>query len=261
MKENKKQIYMGKLSTAQLTSGLKYQREIDNRKVAKIVSNFDPHKFGIIKVSERDGDYYVFDGQHRVTAIKLVNGGADCVVDCEIHTGLSYKEEARLFAEQYDGATTVDTVYRFRALYEAEDKDVVTMINMIEEAGLYPGFNKAKKDGAVLCFSTIIRLIRKVKLEKMEKVFDIITQAWGGTSTSLDKEIIAGVAEFVRVYDKSVDTDILIRKLSKVDPVVIKRRGQSDLSTKNLDIKYAKIILSIYNERLRKGKLDYKFRG
>ena len=67
-------IQIMQLNTKDLVSSQAYQRDIDQKEVAYIVSNFDPHQFGIIKVSYRDGKYYVYDGQHRITAIKVLNG-------------------------------------------------------------------------------------------------------------------------------------------------------------------------------------------
>ncbi len=62
------------LNTKDLVSNQPYQRDINQKEVAYIVSNFDPHQIGVIKVSYRDGKYYVYDGQHRITAFKIVNG-------------------------------------------------------------------------------------------------------------------------------------------------------------------------------------------
>ena len=112
------------LNTKDLVSNQPYQRDIDQKEVAYIVSNFDLHQFGVIKVSFRDGKYYVYDGQHRITAFKIVNGNQDGFIRCEVHYGLTYEDEARYFAEQYLGSKKVDIIYRWRALFEAKKEPV-----------------------------------------------------------------------------------------------------------------------------------------
>lgn len=103
MPENgkKETIQVMDLNTKDLISNQPYQRDIDQKRVSYIVSNYDPHKFGIIKVSFRDGKCYVYDGQHRIAAFKVLNGDQDGFVKCEVHYGLAYEDEAKYFAEQY----------------------------------------------------------------------------------------------------------------------------------------------------------------
>ena len=50
-----------------------YQREFDERKVKRIVDNFDERIANEPKLSYRDGNYYVFDGQHTIAARKAKN--------------------------------------------------------------------------------------------------------------------------------------------------------------------------------------------
>lgn len=47
-----------------------YQRELDQNRVKRIVANFNPDLVNPIKVSYRNGKYYVFDGQHTLAALK-----------------------------------------------------------------------------------------------------------------------------------------------------------------------------------------------
>ena len=77
-----------------------YQRELDQNRVKRIVANFNPDLVNPIKVSYRNGKYYVFDGQHTLAALKMRNGGKDLMVECKIYRGLSEADEAILFSEQ-----------------------------------------------------------------------------------------------------------------------------------------------------------------
>ena len=57
-----------------------YQRELNIHRVRKIAAAFDPRLLNPPKVSYRSGRYYVFDGQHTIAVLKLLNGGKDLMV-------------------------------------------------------------------------------------------------------------------------------------------------------------------------------------
>lgn len=258
-KENSVKIQLMTLSTAQIKSNTEYQRDIDTKKVAKIVSNFDEHKLGVIKVSYRDGRYYVFDGQHRLAAVKLLNAGKDTMIKCEVHYGLTYADEARLFAEQYDGATKVDVLCRYKALYESGDSKVIKLKQIVEDCGFKLDFKRMKGDNRFVCVAALNTMYNKLGEEKMRKCLDLIKKTWNGESTSLDKEIIAGMTILYSLYGDDIQEKVFIRKLKGVEPIVLKRKGKSDLLTKG-DTRYAKAIFMEYNANLRSNRLEYKFK-
>jgi hypothetical protein len=244
-----------------LSSGVAYQRVIDHQKVQKIVKEFNPHKLGIIKVSYRDGQYHVYDGQHRLMALKIINNNKDCMIPCEIHYGLTYEDEARLFAEQYDGATKVDIIYQMGALYEAKDEEVITLKEIVESAGLELSFSKAKGNNRIIAVSQVRKMYKELYKDGLYESLNLIKQTWDGVSSSLDKHILGGMRVFYKIYRPEVNERIFIKNLSKIQPMMIKRIGDSDISARG-DLKYAKVILDYYNKgQTVKTRLDYKFKG
>lgn len=257
---NKNVINM-ELSTKLLTSGIVYQRPIDSKKVKKIMNRFDIHRFGSIKVSYRDNKYWVFDGQHRLAAIKAINNGNDCVVPCEVHNGLTYEDEAKLFATQYDNSSPVHICYKMKALYESKDEEIFSMINIVENCDLKVSFDRNKKDNKITAVRKLLQIYRELKTEGFQRVLNLIRNTWEGKPSSLEKEILGGVYMFVKTYGKIADDECFIKNLKKIDPIIIKRNGDSDFSAKK-DIKYAKQIWDYYNKGLSsRNKLDYKFKG
>jgi hypothetical protein len=249
------------ISTKNLTSGAKYQRTIDHKKVEKIVSTYDPHKVGVIKVSYRDDNYWVYDGQHRLMALKTINHGKDCMVLCEVHYGLTYEDEARLFAEQYDGATKVDIVYQMGALLEAKDEDVVKIKDIVESTGLQIPFTKSKGNDKIVAVSKIRTIYKDLQEDGLRRILTLIKQTWNGTSSSLDKYVLGGMHQFLKTYKTEISDITFIKNLSKIEPLMIKRVGDSDMSAKG-DLKYAKVILDYYNKGLTsKSRLEYNFKG
>jgi hypothetical protein len=248
------------LSTANLISNQLYQRDIDRKKIEMIIANFNPHKFGTIKVSCRNSKYYVFDGQHRLMALKSIYKGQDTTVQCEVHFGLTYEDEARLFAGQYDGSTRVDITYQTKALYEAGDETITKLKSLVESTGLKVSFSKAKQDNMIIAISKLKKMYRELSNEDFIRVLTLIKDTWKGISTSLDTEILGGMLLYYQTYKNEIVDKTFIKNLTQFDPVLIKRTGKADYSAKG-DLKYAKAIWDAYNTNLSKNRLTYKFKG
>lgn len=248
-----------KLNTANLVSLQPYQRAVDQKKIAMIVSNFDVHKFGVPKVSYRDNVYYVYDGQHRVIGYKTLFG--DGVIECEVHFGLSYEDEARLFAQQYDGATKVDTVYKWNALYEAKEDPVFTIVNAVRKSGITLDFSRSKTPNRITCLAQLGKMWAVHGQDDTLTMLSLINKAWPDSPIAFDKRIVMGVDEFFRVYKKKVNADTFVKQMQKINPSVIIVDGDAD-RVSSMALKYAKIIWMRYNYGLRtNSKLDYEFKG
>lgn len=132
-----------------------YQRPLQ-KSFKHLLDNWDSDKCDPITVNYRnDGFYYVINGQHRTEAAKTK--GINQIV-CDVFVGLSMKEEAELFAGQYDGTTKLNPVDSYRAnIIRGEEVD--TLIKEVcDEYGISVTHNKAPK---VLGSLTVVRNIVK----------------------------------------------------------------------------------------------------
>ena len=86
------------MSTANLNSGQPYQRPVKPSDVNALIRRWDPAYLSPIEVSFRDGSYNVINGQHRIEAMRKMNGGAD--VPFSKPTELITKCECRWSASQ-----------------------------------------------------------------------------------------------------------------------------------------------------------------
>jgi len=249
------------LNTKDLVSNQLYQRDIDQKEVAYIASNYDPHQFGVIKVSFRDGKYYVYDGQHRITAFKIVNGNQDGFVKCEVHYGLTYEDEARYFAEQYLGSKKVDIVYRWRALFEAKKEPVYTIVTSVRAIGIDIKFTKNKSIyNRIIALKQLNDMWDKLGSEKTLKVLALLKKAWETDLNTFDGNILIGMREFFFTYADEINDEAFVRQMKKVSPLSIVVEGKKDMLSKN-GLNFAKIIWSKYNNGLKSKRLDYKFKG
>jgi hypothetical protein len=49
-----------------------YQRPVDMARARKIAKKFDERKIGLLTVSLRDGQYWIVDGNHRLSALRMI---------------------------------------------------------------------------------------------------------------------------------------------------------------------------------------------
>ena len=84
------------IHTDRLTSGLPYQRPVNPKEVDRLIREWDERLLDPVTVSFRDGKFYVVDGQHRISAMRKMNGGRGIMVDCKVYNGLTYEQEADL---------------------------------------------------------------------------------------------------------------------------------------------------------------------
>ncbi len=84
------------LFTGRLTSGLPYQRPVDEQEVDRLIREWDGRLLDPLVVSFRDGKFHVVDGQHRVAAMRKIYGGKEVMAPCTIYNGLTYEQEADL---------------------------------------------------------------------------------------------------------------------------------------------------------------------
>lgn len=233
-----------------------YQREIQQDRVRKIVANFNPALVNPIKVSHRNGRYYVFDGQHTLAALKMLNPSASMAVDCKVYEGLSKEDEARLFADQNGLSRAVESIAKFKALHAAGDVDILEMVRLVKLSGFYMDFSKSKTTNRITAVSKTYKVFKAVSQSDFVEILSLIKEAWEGIPESLNTEIIGGMYLFHKTYKGEYKRKTLVTQLSKVSPAIIIREGKA--FSNGGDARFARQILNIYNKNLRTNRLDDK---
>lgn len=253
---------MGKQSAKNLTSAQNYQRRIRRPDVNAIKNSFDPYKLDPLKVVERNGKYYVFDGQHRLCAL-IELFGQDVIVPIVVYKNLPYEKEAELFMTQDEDRRKLTVEERLKARYESGKKDVIEFRDVMEQFGFECDF---KKSGGVSGTSNKIgaygylwkHIYLKKGVERLRKVLDIATKAYGSYTEATLSELLKGLNCFLDYYDGDYDKQRLISVLKRTSPSVIKNAGKTD-GTRTGDAKYAAYIVKEYNSRLTHGRLSVVF--
>ena len=231
-----------------------YQRLLDFSRVKRIVSNFNPNLINPIKVSYRDGKYFIFDGQHTLKSLMTRNGG-DLMVDCKVYYGMTYEDEARMFSEQNGLCRNVESNQKLLALYEAKDVDVVDFKNAVEECGISCTFRKTGNSrNHIVCYKSAFDIYTKYGKSHFQEVLRTILEIWGGEVESLRKEIIVGMDIFMRIYKGEYSKSALVKRLSLVSPITLCRDGKAFVTGGNK--RYARIILQYYNKNTSSNRLE-----
>ena len=245
------------LSSKCLVVDERYQRMIDFSRVKRIVSNFNPNLVNPIKVSFRDGRYYIFDGQHTLKALTTRNGG-DLLVDCKVYYGMNYEYEARMFSEQNGLCRVVESNQKLLALYEAKDIDVVDFRTAVEECGIFCTFKRlgGPTRNSIGCYKSVFDIYMKYGRKHLQEVLRTILEIWNGEGESLRKEVIVGMDIFIRTYKEDYNKSFLVKRLSAVSPITIYRDGNAFVTGGNK--RYARVILQYYNKNTSSNRLEDK---
>ena len=251
-----------RLPSTVLESDTSYQRPIDMKRVQRIVDNFDARLVNPVKVSFRDGHYYVFDGAHTLASLKEVNKFDNFPVQCMLFHGLTYEDEAYLFALQRGESKEVATAARMKALLKSNDEKACDLRRRTEAAGFQLTTSRSSARGKLSCVAKLWK-IYNTSPELYSETLSLLMEAWRGEPWSLSANIVGGMAMFIQVYGTEMSRDRLIKQISGADLTALNRL--KDDNSKNKDYTYAYAIFKLYNKIGGKGRLmpyglyEYKF--
>ena len=202
------------LSTSQLTSGLPYQRTVKQRRVDEIVREWNDRKLTPVVVSFRDGKFNVVDGQNRIAAMRQMAGGGDVIVPCIIHTGMTYEEEADMYAKLDTDKAPLTLRQHTKALVEAgTDAKVTEVKRLVEEVGFTWALDEPTGEPFEIApVRTLINSYQLLGSEGFARMLSLMAGAWQGTPNSLKASMLSGMAQFVKTYE----TELHDRTLSLI---------------------------------------------
>lgn len=245
------------LSTSQLTSGLPYQRPVLQKDVDKIIREWNGREITPVVVSFRDGKFNVVDGQHHIEAMRQKAGGRDVIVPCIIHTGMTYEQEAELYARLDRDKKRLTLRQYTKAVVEAgSDANIMEVKRLTEEVGFI--WALGEPTGEPFEIAPIRALINAHQLlggEAFARMLSLLAGAWQGAPNSLKASMLSGMALFVKTYEVELSDRAFIRRMSIVSPEEIIRLGRIET---DVGLRFARIILDKYNGG--GAELPYRFK-
>ena len=245
------------LSTARLTSGLPYQRPVEQKNVDKLIRNWNSRELYPVIVSFRDGKFNVVDGQNRIAAMRQMAGGGDVIVPCMIYTGMTYEEEADMYAKLDTDKAPLTPRQHTKALVESgADARIMEIKCLVEDVGFV--WALTEPTGEPFEIAPIRALINAHQLlggEAFTRMLSLLAGAWQGTPNSLRASMLSGMALFVKTYEAELSDRAFSRRLSIVSPDEIIRLGRIEA---DVGLRFARIILDKYNGG--GAELPYRFK-
>lgn len=249
--------------TSRLTSGLAYQRPVDEKEVDRLIRDWDERLLDPVIVSFRDGKFYVIDGQHRIAAMRKMNNGGEVMAVCKVYSGLTYEQEADLCYKLDKAKRRLSLSQSTNALAESgTDAEITEIKYLVEHCGFVWALGKSRgKTGEIVSTRALMNAYRLLGRETFTRFLTLLQNTWEGDPRSLTAAIISGTALFVKTYETEMNDHTFLSRLSAVDPDEINRRGRADFSTGNVALRFARVILEKYNGQRGGKKLPYRFKG
>lgn len=182
-----------------------YQRVLRESNVKKIVNNFDPVGLQHLSISYRDGQYYVFDGQHRLEALKRL--GIE-EVECIIHYGMTYKDEAKAwdyFNKQITKASKLDEA---NASLKRGDMLAVAIDEAVQEIGLEVDYKRQNVRGFIQAYGALEQVYKRDGKNRLQKVLLFIRRNFGDEREHLTGWYIKGINRFINEYGDHPNFDV-----------------------------------------------------
>ena len=186
------------LPTDELLVDPAYQRSLNNHRVERIVKKFNPRQFGFLKVSHRDGKYYVIDGQHRLAVARTLGYTS---LQCYVFEGMSQQAEADDFRIQQDNMNRIHTRDQFRAAVTARDEESVKIAKIVSEYGYtLQGFGiDVSSLDCIGSIGTLQRIVRGSAdgLKILDLTLYLMRMTWDNQIKTTRAFVLGGTAAFV----------------------------------------------------------------
>lgn len=193
------------------------QREFNEARVKKIADNLDEDRLGTLTVSERDGVYWILDGQHRFYGLRenLRRNFGDEWVDWTIvvwcYRGLDEREEAKKFLELNE-AVPPNSFDKFKVSVTADVPPAPEINRIVLSLGLKVA--RAKSPTSISATSALERIYHIGGAHLLVHTLLTIRDSWEGYG--YDSFILDGVSRFLSRYEGQFDDARLIKALGSL---------------------------------------------
>ena len=236
----------------------KVQRTFREWWAKMIESGFDPEKFRELYVVEagRGNGYWVFDGQHRLAAAKIVLG-EDQKVPCRVFDGLPIERQAELFLGVNNtlGVSALDKWIQRGVAKEA----VATQINAVLKKHELR-VDKTRGESVVQAVAALERIWKRLGGEPvLTRTLTILIEAWGRNPDAYDGCVLRGLALLVHRFSKDLDDADLARKLGRnggPSRMLGQAKDLAQASGTSVERAMGDKILNLYNKARRTSRLE-----
>ena len=241
-------VYFEQIPIKNLVSNQNYQRNLSQKHISRTTANFDLYQINPVKVSRRDGQNYVFNGQHTIEIIAAVSESRETPVWCMVYDDLEYAHEANIFANQQVYVKPLSAYEIFMANLEA-GSDTQIMIKAIVESCQLKIVSK-RCLGGICAVSCLEQIFRKYGYHVLDRVLKLLVKTWEGDIVSLSAGMIKGIAYLIAAYGESIKDNNFAERVGSVSAREIVRTAKDRRAG---SVGYAETMLIYYNKKTKAG--------
>jgi hypothetical protein len=233
-----------------LISGMDYQRTIKSKHVSEIADSFNPLLFEPPVVVYYGEKYYLVEGQHRVSALVMMNGGKPTPITCRVHNGC-YTDGAGVIQNHDKGRmhqTQYQTIY---AAGRAGDEDAERFLDTNTALGIRLLGSDAKKGYFFQASGTLYAMFKKYGPNAYTRVMSMFCGTFGNNQGAHDARFIKAVFAFDSKYQKKYRVSIFQNHLKGID--VRKMIANAKANNFALTDGLIYMIIPIYNRGLQES--------
>jgi len=230
-----------------LVANQDYQRTLSLAHVAKTAENFDILQINPVKVSYRDGNYYVFNGQHTIETIARVSGSRDTPVWCMIYHDLEYQTEADMFAKQQKFVKPLSPYEIFMANIEAGNVMQLNIKSLVESYHLSVSGSKTVPN-SICAISALEFIYSKYGMNVLNQTLYLLVATWEGDTYSLAANMLKAVARLLVCYENKLKMELFQERLSRYSAKEITRVARERRSG---SMGFAEALILYYNKKTR----------
>lgn len=227
------------------------QRDLNQSRVDRILANLDLEQIGTPTVNQREGNFYIIDGQHRVQALRDFGLGAE-LLQCWTYEGLSEEAEAEMFLKLND-TLAVDLMSKFKVGIQAGREEDCDINRIVLSQGLK--ITREKVDGGIAAIGTVQRVYRRYGGATLGRSLRIIRDSFG--DAGLEAPVIDGMGRVTAQFNGSLSDDHLVKNLRTMRGGVSGLLNMAETTRRQMGIQkgdaVAANIVAVYN-RDKRGK-------
>jgi len=207
-----------------------YQRSLQGH-VKTIARDWNPTKCDPLKINFReDGNFYVWDGQHRLEAARM--RGIKYLL-CDIVVGLTQAQEAELFGCQGNGIKKPNPYDIFKANVCSGEEIDTTIKNICDKYDLVVNRN-GKQTGNLSCLTLVRSIVEKGDTEHFEWVLGLLHKAkWNEFPQSHCHRVVNSLYEIRKSSEE--ESEYVQRKL-----ITYFKKTNPDELLRNATMKYVR---------------------
>ena len=245
-------VHFEKIPIKNLVSNQEYQRNLSIRHIQRMTANFDLYQINPIKVSRRDNQNLVINGQHTIETIAAISGSRETPVWCMVYDDLEYVVEADIFANQQKYVKPLSPYEIFIANIEAGNDEQLIIKSLVESYGLK--LAPSRIICGICAISCLEQIYKKYGYHTLDRTLRLIVAAWEGEPMSLSASMLRGVSLLIESYGEAIKDDAFCERVGAMSAIEIIRTGKV---RRPGAIGYAEAMVIIYNKN-KKGSLSLR---